>query len=258
MIVPYIPLFFVMIMIFAPYHDRCRGQVRSSAAAAWSHQTSTAPALRPRKASRRCATWIGGENWKPASAARIAKQVAPNAGEAPSAKAAVAQPSSNASTDVNSRTIKLVTAAAAVAEQLTAVTAFQRRQQNANGVGRADRPKAGRPRDPQNITALPTRQGEPLVAVVVARPDINSVSDLAGKSIAIDGRQSAFKDKVQQAIAGAGAAEIKLSGDRTKAIKRLVEEAVPAAVVALVSPDAAEGFPEVAGFKIFRIPLPPR
>jgi len=256
MIVPYIPLFLVMIMIFAPHHDRCRGQVRSGAVAAWTHQT--APALRPRKASKRCASWIGADNWKPASSARIAKQAAPDAGEAPPAKAAVAEPAGNASADVNSRTVKLVTAAAAVAEQLTAVTAFQRRQQNANGVGRADRPKAGWPRDPRNITALPTRQGEPLVAVVVVRPDINSVSDLAGKSIAIDGRQSAFKDKVQQAIAGAGAAEIKLSGDRTKAIKRLVDEAVPAAVVALVSPDAAEGFPEVAGFRIFRIPLPPR
>jgi hypothetical protein len=30
---------------------------------------------------------------------------------------------------------------------------------------------------------------------------------------------------------------------------------VPAAVLALVSAEAAEGFPEVAGFKIFRIPL---
>jgi hypothetical protein len=33
---------------------------------------------------------------------------------------------------------------------------------------------------------------------------------------------------------------------------------VPAAVLTLVSPEAAEGFPEIAGFKIFRIPLWPR
>jgi hypothetical protein len=33
---------------------------------------------------------------------------------------------------------------------------------------------------------------------------------------------------------------------------------VPAAVVALVSPDAAEAFPDIAGYNIFRIPLSPR
>jgi hypothetical protein len=44
---------------------------------------------------------------------------------------------------------------------------------------------------------------------------------------------------------------------RTTAIDRLVEGEVPAAVVALVSADAAQGFPEIAGFKIFRIPLSP-
>jgi hypothetical protein len=29
-------------------------------------------------------------------------------------------------------------------------------------------------------------------------------------------------------------------------------------VLALVSPEAAEGFPEIAGFKIFRVQLSPR
>jgi hypothetical protein len=28
--------------------------------------------------------------------------------------------------------------------------------------------------------------------------------------------------------------------------------------VTLVSPDAAEAFPEIAGFKVFRVPLSPR
>jgi hypothetical protein len=33
---------------------------------------------------------------------------------------------------------------------------------------------------------------------------------------------------------------------------------VPAAVLAVVSPEAAEWFPDIKGFKIFRIPLAPR
>lgn len=98
----------------------------------------------------------------------------------------------------------------------------------------------------------------PLVVLLMARPEIKSVSDLTGKDIAIDDRKAAFKDDVRVAIMGAGASEIKLSGGRTKAVSQLMSEKVPAAVLALVSADAAEGFPEIAGFKIFKIPLPPR
>jgi hypothetical protein len=47
-------------------------------------------------------------------------------------------------------------------------------------------------------------------------------------------------------------------GSRAKAINRLIGGEVPAAVLTLVSPEAAEAFPEIAGFKIFRIPLSPR
>jgi len=73
-----------------------------------------------------------------------------------------------------------------------------------------------------------------LVAIVIVRPEIKSVSDLTGKNIAIDDRYLVSGADVRIAIATAG---------------------VLAAVVAVVSADAAEGFPEIAGFKIFRIPL---
>ena len=52
----------------------------------------------------------------------------------------------------------------------------------------------------------------------------------------------------------AGTSEVELIGIRTKAINVLISGAVPAAVLALVSPEAAEGFPEIAGFKIFERP----
>jgi hypothetical protein len=101
-------------------------------------------------------------------------------------------------------------------------------------------------------------QTDLLVAVLMARPDITSVSDLTGKTIAIDNRYSASNGSVRTAIVAAGAPEIQLSEGRMTAIDRLVNGEVPAAVLALVSADAAEGFPEIAGFKIFHIPLSPR
>jgi hypothetical protein len=96
------------------------------------------------------------------------------------------------------------------------------------------------------------------VAILMARPEIKSVSDLAGKSIAIDDGQSAASGNVRNAMAAAGAAQIQLTANHTKAVDRIIDGEVPASVLALVSPEAAEGFPEIAGFKIFRIPLSER
>jgi hypothetical protein len=97
-----------------------------------------------------------------------------------------------------------------------------------------------------------------LVAILMARPDIKSVADLSGKTIAIDDRYSASSGGVRTAIVAAGAVKIQLSEGQTTAINRLVNGEVPAAVLALVSADAATGYPEIAGFKIFHVPLSPR
>jgi hypothetical protein len=99
---------------------------------------------------------------------------------------------------------------------------------------------------------------EDLVALVMARPEIRSISALTGKDIAIDGRQSASNGIVRTAIVAAGAAEVELSDSQTKAVDRLISGEVPAAVLTLVSPEAAEWFPDIAGFKIFRIPVSSR
>ena len=95
------------------------------------------------------------------------------------------------------------------------------------------------------------------VAIVIARPEIRSVSDLAGKTIAIEERQSAFSGNTRTAIAAAGAMGVQLAESQTRAIDRVIGGEVPAAVLTLVSREAAEGFPEVTGFNIFRIPLTP-
>ena len=96
-----------------------------------------------------------------------------------------------------------------------------------------------------------------LVAVVMARPEIKSVTDLAGKSVAMDERYSASSVDVRIGFVVAGAGSVEVSAGHTAAIDRLSNGEVTAAVLALVSADAADGFPEIAGFKIFRVPLWP-
>ena len=98
-----------------------------------------------------------------------------------------------------------------------------------------------------------------LVAVLVAGPDVKSISDLAGKTIAIDDRYSEQSiNRVRTAMAAAGALEIQLSKGQTTAINRLVAKEVPAAVVGLVSAGAAASFPELARLRTFRVPLSAR
>jgi TRAP-type uncharacterized transport system substrate-binding protein len=90
-----------------------------------------------------------------------------------------------------------------------------------------------------------------LVALVIARPHITSASDLAGKYVAIDDRQSSSSADVRTAIAAAGAANVQLSEAQTKAIDRLIGGEVPAAVLTLGSPEAAEQFQKNRRFQYF-------
>ncbi len=98
-----------------------------------------------------------------------------------------------------------------------------------------------------------------LVAVLVADTNVKSVSDLTGKTIAIDDRYSESSiGRVRTAMVAAGAPDIQLSKGQATAINRLVSKEVPAAVVGLVSASAADSFPEIARFRTFRVPLKPR
>ncbi|WP_235977198.1 hypothetical protein [Bradyrhizobium archetypum] len=93
-----------------------------------------------------------------------------------------------------------------------------------------------------------------LVALVLARPEINSLSDLNNKNIAITEKQSASSGRVSAALMAAGAAEVQFSEVKTSAIDRLMSGEVAAAVL-LASREAADLFPELAGFRTFRVPL---
>lgn len=110
----------------------------------------------------------------------------------------------------------------------------------------------------QDNGASPPADTDRLVAVVMARPDVTSVSELAGKTIAIDDRYAASNASVRTALVAAGAPQVQLSEGQTTAVSRLSNGEVPAAVLALVTPEAAETFPAIAGYRMFHVPLSPR
>jgi len=175
------------------------------------------------------------------------------------ANIADSHPPGGAVANSNTRTTQeQLAATTAVAEQVTAATPVPAPQQKANDKDRSNHAETVLQGDAEKTAPALPNNTDHLVALLIARPEIESVSDLTRKIVAIDDRHSASVGNVRTAIVAAGAAEVQLSDGQTKAINRLISGEVPAAVLALVSPKAAEGFPEVAGFKIFRIPLSPR
>jgi hypothetical protein len=163
----------------------------------------------------------------PVPSPQASQQTTGNAGASQATRATVTDPQSTADVPPARTTEEQVAAASAVAERMSV---------------------------PTLDTSLDT-----LVAVLVAGPDIKSVSDLAGKTISIDDRYSESSiSRVRTAMAAAGAPEIQLSKGQTTAISRLVAKEVPAAVVGLISVSAADSFPELARLRTFRVPLSPR
>ena len=94
---------------------------------------------------------------------------------------------------------------------------------------------------------------ERTVALLLVGPEITWLSQLAGKNIAIDEAVSASNNEARRWLAAMVNAE--LAAGQTKALDRLVKGEVPAAVLTLSYPETAEWSSEIAGFKVFRIPL---
>lgn len=158
----------------------------------------------------------------------------------------------------NSKSIQeQVTVATAVAEHATTVVPAP--EQNANNTDRSDHSKTVLRGDAETTAPAPPNNTDHLVAILMVRPEIKSVSDLANKNVAIDEWQSVSAPSVRTAIVAAGAADVQMSEGKTLAFDRVISGEVPAAVLILVSPEAAEKWlPEIADFKVFRIPLSPR
>jgi hypothetical protein len=148
-------------------------------------------------------------------------------------------------------------AATALAERVTAASAPPAAQKEASNAEASGRIEALPPSDTEPTASVPTNSTDDLVALMMARPEIKSVSDLTGKEVAIECQQSETGTSIRTAIAAAGAVEVQLNQGHTKAIDRLIAGEVPAAILTLVSPEAAEWFPDITGYRIFRIPLSP-
>jgi hypothetical protein len=150
--------------------------------------------------------------------------------------------------------------ATAPAEDLTAAAAGPALNQKAENNGDPSGPaKATSPADAETTTALVSPNiAEQLVAILLVRPEIKSVSDLANKVVAIDVSRSDSVPSVRTAIVAAGAAEVQMSAGESLALTRVIDGEVPAAVVSLASPEEAEMWiAGVQGLKILRVPLPP-
>src|SRR3954470_17279448 len=91
------------------------------------------------------------------------------------------------------------------------------------------------------------------VALLLAVPEVTSLSELAGKNIAIDEAASASSDEARHKFEAT--VNAKLAEGRARALDRLVNGEVSAAVLTLAYPETAEWSSEIAGFKVFRIPL---
>lgn len=186
-------------------------------------------------------------------------QPASNAAADSNATRADSHPAGSAVANSNTRTIReQVAAATAVAELMTVATLVPAPEPKANNKDRSDHSKTVLRGDVETTASAQPNTMDLLVYLLMARPEIKSVSDLTSKIIAIDDGFSASSGNVRIAIAAAGAPEVQLSNSQTKAIDRVISGEVPAAVLTVVSQEAAEGFPDIAGFKIFRIPLSPR
>lgn len=108
-------------------------------------------------------------------------------------------------------------------------------------------------RDTEKKAVSSPNGGEPSVAIVVAGPEIKSVSDLTGKIIAIDDKYSNANARIHAAIVSAGAADSLLASGESRAMDRLLGGKTPAAVLTLVYPET--GFSMIEGYSVFRVPL---
>jgi hypothetical protein len=224
-------------------HARAHGRTHGRTHLAATKPKSTAIALRSDVSAARIPVPRASPQPKGSTADKTASR---------GADAHPAEPST-AKTESSQIMQDLIMVATSAAERMTAAAAAPAAQPNSDKDGPDRAQTVGR----SNVEpAAPDT--DLLVAIVMAQPDTRSISDLAGKTIAIDGRYSKSTGSVRTAIVAAGASEIQLSEGSTTAIKRLTNAEVPAAVVALVSPDAAEAFPDIAGFKTFQVPLSPR
>jgi hypothetical protein len=227
------------------------GTAQEQAATAVAEQASAASAASVPRQEANAETSARTEAAQPSDTEQTAFAAAP--------ANVAASPASGGETAISdARTVQeQVAAATALAEHATIASAAPVPQPEANNAEISGRTEAAQSSDTEQTASAPTSKTDNLVAVLMARPEIKSVSDLTGKEVAIEDQQSASSASIRTAIAAAGAVEVRLNEGHAKTIDRLIAGEVPAAILTLVSPEAAEWFPDIAGYRIFRIPLSP-
>jgi hypothetical protein len=188
---------------------------------------------------------------QPAGDAAVHSEPAPD-------NVAASPPADDGTATAKARTVQeQVAAATALAEHVTAASAVPVPKQEANNAEASLDTKAIHPSDTELAIPAPINKPDNLVALLMARPEIKSVSDLSGRDVAIEEQLAASSASIRAAIASTGTAEVQLKVGTMKAIDRLIGGEVPAAVLTLISPEAAESFPDIPGYSILRIPLSP-
>jgi hypothetical protein len=171
--------------------------------------------------------------------------------EQPETRAAGNAPASPPASTSNATVQEQVAVATALAERITALSRLPAPNgKDLNKDLNKDQPAIAA-RSDASVAPAPSR----LVAVLMVRPGVRAIAELRGRVVAMDERYVAAHDKVASAMALAGASDVQLMQGQGTAINRLTNGEVAAAIVALVVPEAADAFPEIAGFRIFRIPL---
>jgi hypothetical protein len=222
---------------------------------AWSRRTPlSAPSAHVRTPHRATSLAahriIGGARESAIKHERIAKRPMPGPGNVRQPETAALQPSEDPAAERSATTfadappaptaVATTPTVRTVREQVMAATAL------AENVSAADTGY-----EANNSAALQNN----VVALLITSGDIQSISDLDNKDLAIDREQSVPLEIIEIALAAAGAPEVRLSEGETRPVDRVTSGEVAAALLTLVSSEAAEGFPDIRGFKVFRIPL---
>jgi hypothetical protein len=210
-----------------------------------------------------------------AAQSRVAKKVAPKRIEALPTNAAEPQlvnredtkstladktdssPAPNPASGSEAGTTPEQVATAPPTEDLTTATAGPSQDKKPDGNTEPSSPSAAVfPAENETTALARPNNADQLVAILLVRPEIKSVADLANKVIAIDASRFDSVAGVRSAIVAAGAAEVQMSEGETLAMVRVMDGEVPAAVVTLSSPEAAEAWNAgVPGFNVLWIPL---
>jgi hypothetical protein len=106
-----------------------------------------------------------------------------------------------------------------------------------------------------NTAALGSPNTEQVVAVVLVREEIKSLTELSNKTVAIDGLQAAEIPNIKTAIMKSGAKDVRISEDEKLALDRVTNGEVPAGVISVVSPEEAAQWTGVPGYTVLRLPL---